>query len=346
MASRLEKTLEEVRDVLGVGEVVGDGGFVCRSVASLEKAGPDQLSFVRDPSYEVRARESSAGALVVPVAFEAVRSHQLVVPDAVAAFSRVLEWVANLKRPRRPGVHPTACVDPSARVGEEAVVGPGAIVAADAEIGDRSVLSANAFVGLRSKIGDDSVLHPNVVVMEDVTLGRRVVVHAGTVIGSDGYGYFQADGRHHKVPQVGEVIVGDDVEIGALATIDRATLDATEIGRGTKVGDLCHIAHNCRVGEDVLLFPTVSISGSVVVGDRAIFAGRAGCADNLKIGEDAVLGGTAVAFKDVPAGAALWGNPARDKTREMRIQALLGKLPEMRRDLRRLEKTMAESDHD
>ena len=179
-----------------------------------------------------------------------------------------------------------------------------------------------------------------VTVLEDVTIGNRVLIHAGTVVGSDGYGFLQLEGRHLKIPQVGRVVIGDDVEIGALTTIDRATLDETVIGRGTKVGDLCHIAHNCRIGEDALILPTVAISGSVTVGDRVLFAGRSGCADNLTVGEGAVLGGTAVAFKDVPAGATLWGNPARDKTLEMRIQATMRHLPEMQRDLRAVKKKL------
>ncbi|MDH3745613.1 MAG: UDP-3-O-(3-hydroxymyristoyl)glucosamine N-acyltransferase, partial [Acidobacteriota bacterium] len=213
--SRLEKTLQEVRKVIGSGDILGDPGFLCRSVASLENAGPEQLSFVRGRAHEEKARKSRAGALVVPIAVEGISAHQLVVEDAGAAFSRVLEVIAASRRRRVPGIEPTATVDPSAALGVDVAVGPGAVIGAETEIGDRCVVSANVHVGTRSKVGEDSVLHPNAVVMEDVTLGRRVVVHGGAVIGADGYGYSQTEGRHHKVPQVGEVVIGDDVEIGA-----------------------------------------------------------------------------------------------------------------------------------
>jgi UDP-3-O-[3-hydroxymyristoyl] glucosamine N-acyltransferase len=331
-------TLQEVRDFVGQGEIVGDGGFVCRSVASLEGAGGDQLSFVKDQRFVERAHRSRAGALLVPVAIDGLAAHQLVVESPYAAFGTLLRKIAREKRAQPAGLHPSAVIDPGATLGRDVTIGAGAVVREDAVVGDGSVLYANTYVGQRSVIGRDCVLHPGVIVLEDVTLGDRVVVHAASVLGSDGYGYLQLEGRHLKIPQVGAVVIGDDVEIGALATIDRATLDRTVIGRGTKIGDLVHVAHNCQIGEDVLLLPTVSISGSVTIGDRAIFAGRSGCSDNITIGEGAIMGGTAVAWKDVPPGAQMWGNPARDKMLEMRIQSSLRSLPQMQRDLRAVQK--------
>ena len=156
------------------------------------------------------------------------------------------------------------------------------------------------------------------------------------MIGGDGYGYAQVDGRHVKMPQVGAIEIGDDVEIGALATIDRATLDKTVIGRGTKIGDLAHVAHNSQVGEDVLLLPTCAVAGSARVGDRVILAARGGIIDNLTVGEDAILGACCVTYKDVPPGVTMWGNPAREKGLEMRIQALLRRLPRMYKDLSKI----------
>jgi UDP-3-O-[3-hydroxymyristoyl] glucosamine N-acyltransferase len=189
-------------------------------------------------------------------------------------------------------------------------------------------------------IGADTMLAPNVVIMEDVTIGERVIIHGGTVVGGDGYGFLQHDGKHVKIPQVGAIEIGDDVEIGALTTIDRATVDTTVIGRGTKIGDLVHVAHNCDVGQDVLLLPTVAVSGSARIGDRAILAGRSGVADGVTVGEDAILGGCCVTYKDVDAGANLWGNPARDRMLQMRIEATLSMLPEMKRELRDLRKKL------
>ncbi len=338
--SQLNMTLEEVRALTGEGEIVGSPSFFCRSLASLERALGDQLSFVRSERYVEAARRSGAGALLVPSAIEGLEKHQLVVRDPYQAFGLLLRKIAEEKRGQPRGIHPAAVVDESAEIGTDVTVGAGAVVREGARIGDRSVLYANVYLGQRSVIGADCILNPNVVIMEDVSIGDRVLIHGGTVIGTDGYGFIQHEGRHIKIPQVGEVVIGDDVEIGALTTIDRATLDQTVIGRGTKIGDLCHIAHNCQIGEDVMLLPTVAISGSVTVGDRALFAGRAGCSGHLTIGEGAVLAGTAVAWKDVAPGASLWGNPARDKTLEMRIQSTMRRLPQMQRDLRTVKKRL------
>ncbi len=338
--SQLDLTLDQVRALLGGGTLVGSGAFLCRGVASLGAAGPSDLSFVRGERNFNDARESAAGALLVPTPIDGVGAHQLAVPDPFLAFGAVLRVVAERKRHQVPGVHSGAHVDETARIGEGVTVGPGAVVSEHASVGDGSVIYGGAFLGSRSTVGADCVLHPNVVVMEDVDIGDRVTIHGGSVIGADGYGFMQHEGRHLKVPQVGRVVIGDDVEIGALTTIDRATIDATVIGRGTKIGDLVHVGHNCRIGEDVLLLPTVAISGSVVVGDRAVFAGRSGCVDNIEIGADAVLAATAVAYKDVPVGARVWGNPARDQGQEKRMQVLLGRLPGMASDLRDIKKRL------
>jgi len=337
---RLGMTLEQIREHIGEGEIIGSPGFVCESVASLDQAGGDQLSFVKDQRYAEQAKKSAAGALLVPTRIDGLGCNQLVVVDPYRSFGVLLVKIAEQARAQAEGVHPRAVVHETARIGEGAIVGAGAVVQEEASIGDRAVVYANAFIGQRSVVGADTTIYPNVVIREDVVVGDRVIIHCGTVIGSDGYGFVQHEGRHLKIPQVGGVEIGDDVEIGALATIDRATLDRTVIGRGTKIGDLCHIAHNCRIGEDVLLLPTVAVSGSVTIGDRAVLAGRSGTADNLTIGEGAVLGGTAVAFKDVPPGAQMWGNPAREMALEMRIQAVMRRLPEMQRDLRTVKKKL------
>jgi len=336
--STLRLTLGEVRDLLGGGEIVGDAGFFCQSVASLGRAGQNQLSFVKDLSRMEEASASQAGAFLVPEALSGLHAHQLVVNQPFMAFGIILRHIAGEKRRQAGGVHPTAVVAEGAKLGTDVTIGAGAVIREETRIGDRAVIYANVYIGQRSVVGGDSVLHPNVVIMEDVTLGERVVVHGGTVIGTDGYGYIQNDGQHIKIPQVGAIDIGDDVEIGALATIDRATLDTTVIGRGTKIGDLVHVGHNCEVGEDVLLLPTVAVSGSVRIGDRALLAGRAGTADNITIGEGAVLGGTCVAFKDVEPGAFMWGNPARERMQEMRIQSALTALPTMKRELAKLRK--------
>lgn len=338
--AKLEKTLLQVRDLIGSGEIKGDPAFYCRAVASLDHAQPQDLAFVRDDRYLDKARRCLAGALIVGQQIEESKAHQLVVDNPMAAFITLLQHVSAQQRRHHPGIHPTAWVGKDVELGESVSVGPGAVIEESAQIGERTVIGANAYVGQRSIIGADSTLHPNVVIREDIVIGERVVIHSGTVVGADGYGYFQHEGRHIKIPQVGSIEIGDDVEIGALVTIDRAALDVTVIGKGTKIGDLVHVGHNCEVGEHVLLLPTVAVSGSVRIGDHALLAGRAGTADGVTIGQGAVLAGCCVAYKDVAAGAVMWGNPARQKNREMRIQSALNDLPEMRRTMRALQQQL------
>lgn len=342
--SKLGLTLNQIAEYVDGAQIVGNSGFFCRSVAPLDSATANDLSFVRDGKARKQVSQSRAGALVVDERLEGVDAHQLVVPDVMAAMIRVLDYVATVKRKHEVAIHPQAVVAKDAEIGSDVVIGAGAVVEAGAVVGDRAMIYANTYIGLRSRVGDDSIVHPNVTIMEDVTIGDRAIVHSGTVIGCDGYGFVPFEGRQVKVPQVGEVVIGDDVEIGACTTIDRGTISATEIARGTKIGDLVHIAHNVQIGEDVLLLPTVAVSGSTKVGDRAIFAGRAACAGHLTIGEGAVLGAATSVYKDVEPGAVLWGSPARDKATEMRVQSALSKLPEMMKEIREIRRALSDDE--
>lgn len=334
----INMTLAEVRDLVGGGEIVGDESFVCRSVASLERATANSLAFVRDRRYADQAAASQAGALVVGERLPGVDAHLLIVDAPDVAFAKVLEGIVAARRPRQGGVHPAAVVDPTAKLAAEVSVGAGSVISAGAELGEGVEIGANAFVGARVRIDAGSRIFPGAVLMDDTLVGRNVLVLPGAVIGGDGYGFIPSAEGNVAVPQVGRVVLGDDVQIGSLATVDRATIDETVVGRGTKLGDFAHVGHNCVVGEDVLILPLAAIGGSSRVGNRVIFAARAACVDNVEIGDGARIGAGSSVFENVAPGATVWGSPARDKVLEMRIQALLGKLPEMWRALRRLVK--------
>ena len=339
--SDLGMTLQSVRDLVGEGEIIGDGSFFCRAVASLGKAQAGDLSFVSGHRHAAEARQSEAGALILSEPLDGAAANQIVVANPFLAMIRVLEKIASEKRTEPAGIHPSAVIEEGALLGEDVSIGAGAVIRQGASIGDRTVILANVYIGRRSALGADCLIEPSVVIMEDVTLGERVHIHGGTVIGGDGYGFVQLEGRHVKIPQVGTIEIGDDVEIGALSTVDRAALDSTVIGRGTKIGDLCHVAHNCIVGEDVLILPISVMGGSCKIGDHAIMAARSGLPDNITLGEGAVLAGEAVAYKDVEPGAVVWGRPARPKNQQMRIEVALGSLPQMQRDLRAIKKKLA-----
>lgn len=334
--ANLDMTLGELRELLGEGELVGDADFLCRELRGLDEAGPEDLSFVKGRKQLAAARDSKAGALLVPSRIEGVSAHQLVLADPFVALTRVLTRVAADKRSLEPGIHATAVVHKTARVGAGVYIGAGAVIDREAAVGDGASIHANAFVGPGCVVGEGCVIHPTAVLREDVTLGARVIVRSGSVLGSEGYGFLPTRGAPVPIPQVGGVEVGDDVEIGALATIDSATFGRTRIGSGTKIGDMVHVGHNCKIGKNVMLLPLTAISGSVKIGDGVIFAGRSGAADNVEIGAGARIGATAVVFKDVAEGVELWGSPARSKVEAMRIESLLGRLPELFRQVRGL----------
>jgi UDP-3-O-[3-hydroxymyristoyl] glucosamine N-acyltransferase len=234
-------------------------------------------------------------------------------------------------------VHPTALIDPAARLGRDVTVGPFCVVEAEASLGDRTVLWPGVFVGRGTVVGTDGVLHANVVLRENVTLGCRVTVHAGSVIGSDGFGYVPVGDRHEKIPQVGTVEVGDDVEIGANVAVDRGTMGPTRIARGVKIDNLVHIAHNVSVGENSILVAQVGVSGSTQVGRDVTLAGQAGLVGHIRIGDGAMVGAQAGVTKSVPANTKVSGYPAMEHDRSRRLTAFTRRLPSMFDRLRELE---------
>lgn len=332
-------SLGELAAALG-REVEGDARFAVRGVAPLAGAGPEDLSFARSAAYARALAASRAGAVIVPPGLDAGGRPALRSPRPDLDFARAVALLAAPERPA-PGVHPSAVVAPDARIDPSAHVGPLAVVGARATVGARSVLHPHAVLYPDVRVGADCVLHAGCVLREEVEIGDRVVLHAGAVLGADGFGYaLDETGRPIKVPQVGRVVLEDDVEVGANATIDRATLGETRVRRNAKIDNLVVVSHNCDVGEDVLVAAQSGLAGSTTVGRGAILMGQTASAGHLTIGAASFLGGRAALHKDLPPGSRVWGAPPLEERRWHKSVAAFARLPEMLRRLRAVERRL------
>jgi UDP-3-O-[3-hydroxymyristoyl] glucosamine N-acyltransferase len=340
------KTLAELADLCGA-ELHGDPTRVVERPASLAEAGAGDVSFFAHPRYRSEFLATRAAAVLVPRGFESPRADLplLFCADPSAAFTRVVGAFASPEPTPEPGVHASAVVHPEAEVAPGASIGAQCTVGPRARIEDGAILHASVTLARDVLVGADTVLHAGVVAYPEVRIGRRCVVHAGAVIGADGYG-FEPSGDPasfwRKIPQCGTVVLEDEVELGANATIDRGRFGATRVGRGAKIDNLVHIAHNVVIGEGALIIAQVGIAGSTRVGARAILAGQAGINGHIEIGAGARIAAQAGVFGDVPAGADYLGWPARPRIEALRQYALVQRLPEIQDRLRTLEKRLAE----
>jgi len=319
----------------------GDPEIPITGLAGLDEAGPGDLTFFADPRYAARLAGSRASAVLVsPEYAGAIPPAILRVADPYRGFVQLVRREHDRLREQPPGIHATAIVSDAARVDSSASVGPLCIVEAGAVLEPGVVLGAGGYVGRGARLGRDSRFHPNVTVLDEVEIGERVIVHSGAVLGSDGFGYLTKDGVHEKVPQVGTVIIEDDVEIGANVAVDRGTLGATRICRGVKIDNLVHIAHNVTVGEHSLLVAQVGISGSTRVGRNVVLAGQVGIVGHVEIGDGAMVGAQAGVSKSVPARTRVSGYPAMEHDRARRLNAYYRKLPRMQERLKELEERL------
>ena len=335
-------TLSELARLVDGDIVRGELDLLVDGIASLDEAGPSELSFLGNEKYRAQYLATRAAAVIVPRGVtEGPESSALIAADnpSFAFGLAVKHFVASLARTFTPGIHPRASVDESARLDPAKVrVHAGAVVMARAEIGDGSEIGPNAVVGENARIGRDCLLHANVTVRERCTLGDRVILQPGAVIGSDGYGYEVVEGRHVKIDQVGIVEIQNDVEIGANTTIDRARFGRTVIGEGSKIDNLVQIAHNVQLGKHCLLVSQSGVAGSARTGDYVVVAAQAGVGGHVKIGAKSVLAGRAGATADLEGGQTYSGMPARPFMEEQRSRAMVRQLPKLAERVKALEK--------
>ena len=336
----MKYTLAELAQKIG-GRVVGDGSVEISGVGSLTGAEPGQVSFVADAGYRDRARQTRAAALIAANEDLADLKPLIVTPEPYRAFVKAAELFTETETIVR-GVHASAAVHAQALLGREVSIGPAAVVEKGARIGDRVIIGAGCYVGTGVEVGEDSRLYPGVVIYPGTRLGQRVAVHAGTVIGSDGFGYLLGPKGHTKKPQLGRVVIEDDVEIGANCAIDRAALDATVIGAGSKLDNLVHVAHGVVLGKNCVILALVAIGGSARMGDNVIISAQCMIKDNVTIGSNVMIAAGSGIPDDVEDGAVMWGFPAVPFARAQRIYARWKQLPELFTRVRELEKKVGE----
>jgi UDP-3-O-[3-hydroxymyristoyl] glucosamine N-acyltransferase len=320
----------------------GDGEKELTGVQSLDVAGAGDLSFVSSMKALGAAEASSAGCLIVPAEFPAGRT-VIRASAPRTAFARAISRLIP-PRPHSPGIHPTAAVSPDTDIGENVEIGPHVSIGEGSRIEANCRVGAGCAIGRRVVVGYDSVLHAHVTIYDDVDIGHSAVLHAGCVIGADGFGFALDGERYQKFPQIGRVEIGDFVEIGANSCVDRAALGTTHIGEGSKLDNMVHVGHNCRIGRHVVVAAQTGFSGGVMVDDYAVIGGQVGIGDRARIESHAVLGSGCgiLTSKIVRAGQVMWGTPARPLKQHLEQLANLARLPELREEVAELKRRLGE----
>ncbi|MCK4905326.1 UDP-3-O-(3-hydroxymyristoyl)glucosamine N-acyltransferase [bacterium] len=334
----MRKTLRELTAIVG-GEIIGDPLVLIKGVAPLEEAKEGDITFFANSKLSQFLHKTRASAVIVDSKTPGNGKPLIRIDNPYAAFSKIMElWVQN--KTYCLGIHPTAVLGENVKLGENVSIGAYAVIDDRVEIGDGTIIRPHTCIGENSKIGENCHIFPQVTIAEKVELADNVVIHSGTVIGSDGFGFIGENGTYRKIPQIGKVIIGNNVQIGANVTIDRATFGKTWIKDGTKIDNLVQIAHNVEIGKNCIIVGQVGICGSVKIGDGVILAGQVGIVDHLSIGDGAKVAAKSVVTKSVASGKFVSGYPARDHNEERRIKASVARLPSLYKKVKELSKKL------
>jgi UDP-3-O-[3-hydroxymyristoyl] glucosamine N-acyltransferase len=344
MSEAKKLTASELAAHVG-GSVVGDGDVEIQSVAALDTANEDEIAYVDDEKFFEAAKRSQASCLIVPLGAAIDSPCRIEVAKPKLAFALIAEVLHPPKR-AEPSVDQTAVMAQTADIALTAYIGPHVSIGENSRIDVGTQIHAGVSIGDNVTIGSDCVIHPNVVIYDNVTIGNRVILHAGVVIGADGFGFVRDDQGHHKFPQIGTVVIEDEVELGANTCVDRAALGRTRIGRGTKLDNLVHVGHNCDIGERVVIAGQTGISGSVIIEDDCIIGGQVGFGDHIRVQTGAVIGSKAgiLPGKIVRPGV-WWGIPIQPLEEYKRLNAHISRLPRVREELKELTERVKQLEH-
>lgn len=332
------KTLGQLAEYVG-GEIVGDSNINIKAAATIGEAQKGDITFLSNAKYENQLQTTNASAIVVAKQVQTPAA-MIIAKDPYYAFRQIVVLLHGQRQHEQTGISEKACIAKTAKIGKDCHVHPFATISDEVTIGDRCVIYPGVFIGPNTTIGEDCILYPNAVIFEKCKIGNRVIIQANATVGEDGFGFATHNGQHYKIPHIGTVTIEDDVEIGAGSGIERGTLDETIIGKGTKIGDLVAIGHGTKVGPYSLLVAQVGIAGSATLGHHCVAGGQVGIAGHIKIGDMVQIGAKSGIANNVPDGQILLGVPAMDANITKRIYAVLGKLPEMRKSIRKIEKQL------
>ncbi len=339
----MQMTVREIADFLK-GEQLGDGDIIIKGIAGIKEAKEGEITFLANPRYNHLISQTQASAIITSRDINFTSKTLIRVDNPSLAFARIVDKFFPKKHIHPKGIHPAAIIPKTASLGLNVSVGAYTVIEDNVAIGDNTIIYPGCYIGRGTHIGNDTLIYANVSIREEVAIGSRVVIQSGSVIGSDGFGFISFEDRHERIPQVGTVVIEDDVEIGANVTIDRARFDKTIIGKGTKIDNLVQIAHNVIIGNNCIIVAQVGISGSTILGKNVTLAGQSGIVGHVTIGDNAIVAAQSGVSKSVPANTIVWGYPAKPQSVARKINACIQNLPRLYKKVEDIRKRLTGSE--